>query len=172
MILLRFIPAWAWVAVALLAGGAWWGHHRQAVGDAAGYRRGHAETEALRADYTAKAASASESYRQREADLQARVNNAEERYAALQPEHARLLVSQRALLAEHGRLRDAIAAYAAGSGGTAPDTAAAASERAAALGGLLAEALRADAESAAAAEGNADALRAVLEAWPGQQVKE
>lgn len=77
-----------------------------------------------------------------------------------------------ASLADNGRLRDNIATYARGSG-TAADTAAAASERAAALGVLLAEALRLDdqallagAESAGAAESNGNAVRALLAAWP------
>lgn len=131
-----------------------------------GYIRGHAETEILRADYTARAASASADYRNREAALQARADTAEDRYAQLQPEHARLLVAQRNLLAERGELRNAIASYAIGGSGAATDTAAAASQRAAALGQLLAEALRADAESAADAESSGDAVRALLAAWP------
>lgn len=137
--------------------------------EAAGYNRGHAETEALRVAYIATAASATADYRQREETLQHRVNAAEDNYAALQPEHARLLVAQRSLLSEHGQLRDAIAAYAARSSSAAPDTAAAASERAAALGVLLAEALRADAESSTAAEANGDAVRTLLAAWPSNQ---
>ena len=172
MSLLDLIPApfrlaiGASAAIAAVGTAVVWLHGRESAADARGYSRGHAEAVALRADYETKAASAAEDYRQREAALQARATTAEKSYAALQPEHARLLVAQRSLLAERGQLRDAIAAYDAGSGGTAPDTAAAASERAAALGGLPAEALRADAESAAAAEGNADAVRAVLAAWP------
>ncbi len=172
MNLLDLIPApfrlaiGASVAIAAVGTAVVWLHGRESAADARGYARGHAEAVALRADYETKAAGAAEDYRQREAALQARATTAEERYAALQPQHARLLVAQRDLLAERGQLRNAIAAYAAGSGGAAPDTAAAASERAAALGGLLAEALRADAESAAAAEGNADAVRAILAAWP------
>ena len=151
------------------------GYHLLAVhqADAAGFRRGSAEVQgrwdAERVRLYAVAASAAADYRNRERELQARVETAEDRYARLQTEHARALVAQRDLLADRGRLRDEIAAYAAGSGRTAPDTVAAASERAATLGVLLAEALRADAESAAAAEGHADAVRALLNAWPSER---
>lgn len=110
---------------------------------------------------------ASEGNRKREQQLQTQVDGAQHAYADLQAEHARAIVAQRRLLADNGKLRNDIEAFARASGSPAgTDTVAAASERAAALGVLLAEALRADAESANAAEGNADAVRTVLNAWP------
>lgn len=104
-------------------------------------------------------------YRAKEAADEARVKAKEEAYAELQKLHAAALAGQRAALADNGELRNALAAYARG-GDPASDTQAAASDRAAALGELLARALRLDAEHAAAAESNGDAVRALLEAWP------
>ena len=108
---------------------------------------------------------ATETNRKRTDELAARARTAEDAYAALQTEHVRSIVAQRRVLADNGRLRDEIDAFARGRG-VSDDSAAAASERAATLGLLLAEALRADAESANDAERNADAVRAVLDAWP------
>ena len=169
MSLFSFIPTtWLWPAVGI-AGIAMAGavgvqtlrldHVRVALSEtkaAWSADRAHAQEVAL-----AKVAE----YRSREQAWQAKVTTAEESYAALQTEHAKAIVSQRAALADAGRMRDTIAAYARGSS-PAVDTAAAASERAAVLGLLLATALRADGESAIDAESNADAVRAVLAAWP------
>lgn len=139
--------------------------------DIAHLRAKLAEANATFADYRREQARAafvaSESNRKREGELRAQVETAQHAYADLQAEHARAIVAQRRLLADNGKLRNDIDAYARASG-SAPgtDTVAAASERAAALGVLLAEALRADAESANAAEENADAVRTILDAWP------
>ena len=111
---------------------------------------------------TSEALALSEKYRATTQQLQAKVDDAERSYATLQAVHARELVRARADVVS---LRDKLAVYARSSD-PASDTQAAASERAAVLGGLLAEALRADAESAADAEANADAVRTVLDAWP------
>lgn len=119
--------------------------------------RAHAQAEALRV---------TTEYRAKEAADAARLKGVQDGYDALQTVHASALAGQRAVLADNGRLRNAVAAYAAGGGSAAPDTAAAASERAARLGELLAAALQADAEHAAAAESNGDAVRALLAAWP------
>jgi len=87
---------------------------------------------------------------------------------------AKSLAATNRSLADNERLRVDIAAFAA-NGGRPPgdDTVASASARAAALGLLLAEALRLDdetllasAESSDAAERNGSAVRALLGAWP------
>ena len=119
-----------------------------------------------RAQRTQVALDAATQYRNAEAAYQAEVKGAQDAYATLQSRHARAIVASRDALAESGRLRGELAAYAAGSGGAPGDTCAPDRDRAAALAGLLAEALRADAESAASAENNGDALRTVLMAWP------
>ena len=172
MTLMPLVPlpyklAGAAVAVVVAVGAVTMQVHRYGSGR---YTAGQAEVQGrwTAADLVASqvAITTAAEYRQREAEQAARTTTAEDKYAALQPIHARLLVAQRSLLAERGELRGAIEAYAAGSGRAAPDTAAAASERAAALGLLLSEALLADAESSTAADSSADAVRALLEAWP------
>lgn len=118
------------------------------------------------AQRTTVALDAATKYRAREAELSAKVQEAQHDYTVLQADHARAIVASRAALAESGRLRGEIAAYAAGSGGTPGDACASDRDRAIALGQLLAEALRADAQSANDAEVNGDAVRALLSAWP------
>ena len=90
------------------------------------------------------------------------VRSAQNDYQTLQTTHARQLGVARG---DVDKLRGQLAQFASG-GGRSDDTAAAASERAAALGGLLATALQADADHAADAEANADAVRTLLAAWP------
>lgn len=115
---------------------------------------------------TQDALAADEKARVKEAADAAKLREVEDAYTALQTTHADALAAQRTALADNGRLRNAIAAYAAGSGASSPDSAAAASDRAARLGGLLAAALQADAEHASAAESNGDGVRTLLDAWP------
>lgn len=119
-----------------------------------------------KANQTRTALDAATKYRAHEAELTAKVRSAQDEYTALQTQHARAIVASRAALAESGRLRGEIAAYAAGSRGPTDDTCTPERDRAIALGQLLAEALRADAESANDAETNADAVRALLASWP------
>ena len=129
----------------------------------------HAQAEAL-------ALKTSETYRAREALLQSKVEDSQHAYDALQVSNAHRLAAalaqSRTAAADNDRLRGQLAAYAGG-GGTDQDTVAAASHRAAALGELLAAALKledetlsAGAESTNAAESNADAVRTLLAAWP------
>lgn len=68
--------------------------------------------------------------------------------------------------ADRGRLRDALAAYAAGGVSPADDSAAACRERAAALGDVLGEMVRGYAQCTAAAEDHAAGVRALQVAWP------
>lgn len=96
----------------------------------------------------------------------AKLKEVQDAYTTLQTSHASALAAQRTALAVNGRLRTALAAFAAGSGQVGPDSIAASNQRAAALGELLARALRSDAEHATAAETNGDAVRALLAAWP------
>lgn len=95
-----------------------------------------------------------------------KLKEVQDAYTALQTTHTDALAAQRVALADNGRLRTALAAYASGSGQVGPDSIAASNQRAAALGALLATALQADAEHASAAEANGDGIRALLAAWP------
>ena len=81
--------------------------------------------------------------------------------------------ANRALADSDNRLRDALTSYASGSGLTPSVAAASASQRAAALGTILAEAIRLDdeamqleAELAEAAESASADVRALMLAWP------
>ena len=116
-----------------------------------------------RAKATEAALKATNENRALEQELQTRADKAASEYNALQLSHARAIVTARADVAS---LRKSVAAYAAGSGAGAPDTLSASNQRAAALGELLAAAWQADADHAADAESNADAVRTLLEAWP------
>ena len=118
-----------------------------------------------RANAQSAALKATNEYRAKEAEYQSRITGAQDEYNRLQAEHAKTIVAHRAALADAGKLRNEIAEFAR-SGPASGDTVAAASERAATLGLLLAEALRVSAEGAIDAESNGDALRAVLDAWP------
>lgn len=150
--------------LALAAWGAW--EWRWSNGFDAGVLDQKAKQSVIDATQTRLALAESEKVRAKEAGFLQAIEAQRIIYDALQKKNATALAGQRAALADAGQLRDDIAAFAANRGGTTEDTAAAASHRAAALGLLLAEALRTGAESAAAAESNGDALRAVLEAWP------
>ena len=108
----------------------------------------------------------SEEYRAIADQLQAVKEQAQHEYDAAQTRNASALAAARA---DSGKLRNQLAAFAAGSSSAAPDTVAACDQRAAALGGLLAAALQSDAERTAAAEGNGDAVRTLLAAWPTER---
>jgi hypothetical protein len=150
-------------ALALAAAGVlWFGSHKFDAGVASQ----QAKQAVIDLEREHVATAASEDFRRVETEYREIIAIQKANYDALQQKHAQALGVQRDLLADAGRLRNDIAAYAAGSGGTAPDTAASASARAAALGGLLAEALRADAECAEGAESASDAVRTLLASWP------
>lgn len=119
---------------------------------------------------------ASEGYRKKEAADRQRVEDSENAYRTAQAEWAKRLareVSQsRAAIADNDGLRADLASFARGRD-PASDTVAAAGERAAALGLVLAEALRLEdetllvaAEATGGAESNGDAVRTLLSAWP------
>jgi Lon protease-like protein len=116
-----------------------------------------------RAQAAEEASKAAESYRQIEQQLAATKEKAQDDYNAAQRKNAAALAAERA---GNERLRNQLAAYAAGSGSATEDTVAACSSRAATLGSLLDKALRADADSAGDAEANGDSVRAILAAWP------
>ena len=153
-------------ALALAAWGVW--EWRWSVGFDSGVKDQKAKQSVIDAQQTRLALAESEKVRAQEAGYLKAIEAQRIVYDVLQKKHAAALAGQRDALADAGELRGAIAAFAANSGGAGEDTAAAASQRAAALGLLLAEALRTGAESAAAAESSGDAVRAVLEAWPRQ----
>lgn len=168
--LLRFIPTtWLWPAAGIgaLVLVTWGSAEHWRANHNAGETRECKDAATLdRANQTKVALDAATKYRAHEAELATKVKEAQHDYTELQASHARTIVAERAALAESGRLRGEIAAYAAGGGGTAGDTCTPERERAIALGQLLAEALRADAESSNDAEANADAVRTILKAWP------
>jgi hypothetical protein len=115
--------------------------------------------------------------RNKEQGWQAQIKGAQDELDHLKADNAKKLAAFAARashdLADNTRLRADLAAFAAGGGSGSQDTAASASQRAAALALLLADALRledatllAGAKSTSAAEGNGDAVRALLKAWP------
>ncbi len=118
-----------------------------------------------KAQATATALKAQTEYRALEAQMQALKEQAQHEYNAAQTRNATALAAARA---GADRLRNQLAAYASGAGEASGDSLAASNQRAATLGRLLAEALQAGAERAADAEDSADAVRALLAAWPRQ----
>ena len=133
-------------------------------------------TKLAAAEATAAALAASEANAAKSSAWSHQLKESQDAYNAAQAQLKNVVAAYAdraaASLADNARLRDNIATYARGGGATA-DTASAASERAAALGVLLAEALRLDdeallagAESAGAAEANGNAVRTLLAAWP------
>lgn len=155
------------LGAALVALGVWSGvqTHRLAIAKAETAEVRNAWT-VDKANATAAALTQTAQYRVQEQGWQAQITKAQDDYTALQSTHASALAAQRVALADNGRLRSSIAAYATGGGASAPDSAASASARAASLGSLLAAALQADAEHASAAESNGDGVRTLLSAWP------
>lgn len=129
------------------------------------------------AQRTAVALDAATKYLAHSQALQDKVKVEQDAYAELQKTSAqklaKALATSSANLADNQRVRDELAAYAAGSGAAGGDTVAAASQRAAALGLLLAEALALDdealqvgAEATGAAESGGNAVRTLLASWP------
>ena len=170
MTILAKIASFFWsylleLVIAILIGVAAWGGVMQWQRDAA-RREVQAEKDARAIDKaaaTTAALVATNRYRALSDQLQQVKDEAQHAYDAAQTRNAAALA---AASAGNDRLRSQLAAYAAGGGGAADDTVAAASERAATLGGLLAAALQSDAQHAADAESNGDAVRALLKAWP------
>jgi hypothetical protein len=120
-------------------------------------------------DYKAKAAqeaaSASEAYRSLEQAMAERSRQAESKAKERQAQHEKALASVRvAADADRRLLVNRIAELS--SCGAPEGSASAAGDGAGAIGELLEEGLQLQAELAAAAESNADAYRAMREAWP------
>lgn len=118
---------------------------------------------AARAQATAAAMKVQTDYRAIEAQMQAQSEKSYRDYQAAQSRNDSTLAAARA---DAGRLRGAFAAYAANSGSAAPDSIAAASDRALALGDVLATVLRDAAVCAKDAETAADGVRALKATWP------
>lgn len=118
------------------------------------------------ADHNAAAMSASEAYRRLEQEAQAKVKGAQDALDKERAASSRIAADLRRTRTERDGLRDQISSYAAGGGDASADSVAACRGRAAALGNLLDEALRASEESAADGERCEAGARALLEAWP------
>lgn len=119
----------------------------------------HSQTVAAAAQEASKAI---EILRAREKENQERLRDAE---ILRQQEQKRLAATANALRNERDSLRNSITAYAQAYG-AAGDSEAAARDRAAALGNLLAEALRIGEENAIDGESCTANIRALLNAWP------
>lgn len=132
----------------------------------AGIKHQQHEQAKIDAEQTRRALAESEANRAKEAGYLKAIEAQRIIYDVLEKKNAAALAGQRIALADSGRLRDDIAAFAANRGSTSEDTAASASQRAATLGLLLAEALRTGAESTGAAESSGDAVRTLLDSWP------
>jgi hypothetical protein len=121
-----------------------------------------------RADANKAAGQASEAYRRLEQQMQQVVDAAAAKFREKEIQHAQDLDSVRAARdADVRRLRVALSAATAASG-AAQGASAPAGDCAATAGELLGEGLQVQAELADAAERNADAYRALREAWPGE----
>lgn len=169
MSIIDLVPGARWIELAAIAAaiaaavGAYGLQHHKITTLTATLAAERAERATERANAATQALAESTAYRALETKMQAQTEKAAHVYQSAITRNAHLLNAARA---DSERLRDQLAAYAANSGGTAPDTVATASERAATLGQLLADALRSDAARTADAEANADAVRALLAAWP------
>lgn len=179
---LSFLPGslWIWGAVAalVLALASWGGVEHWRANSNAKETTACINAGILKdAQQTAVALDAAQKYLAHSKALEDKVKEGQNENAELQRVHAERLVRAVATanraLADNGRVRAELAAYAAGGGAAGGDTAAAARERAAALGLLLAEALRLDdeallagAEATGAAESQGDNVRALLKVWP------
>lgn len=104
-----------------------------------------------------------QAYRELESALTATIRKAEHAQAVEKAESERVAAGLRA---ERDRLRDDIAAFAAGGRSPTEDTLAACRERAAALGALLEDGLQVQIDLAAAASTHAADVRALRASWP------
>lgn len=152
------LSAGAILSVALIATGLW-GMHQKAKRQAVTM-----EFAQYRAAANEAAAQASEAYRRLEQFLSAKVKEAEHALSVERKASARVAADLKRTRDERDGLRDQIGGYAAG--GSAPDSVAAARERAATLGRLLGESLQLQEELAGDAEALAADLRAMQAAWP------
>jgi Tfp pilus assembly protein PilE len=167
------------ILVAILA--LWWAY---SYVHELGYKEAEAELtpriaalEKARDDAKAVAMATDKEYRAKEEEWTKALKEKQDEYNAQQADNANRLAKVQADAdrnrASNEQLRSALASYAAGSGSPTPDTLAAASSRAVALGGLLEEcysladeAVYATAKNASAAESNGDGVRTLLASWP------
>jgi hypothetical protein len=147
------------LGLALLGTGLWGLHHKS--------ERQKIETAfaEFRAEANRIAAQASEAYRLMEQAAAERVRKAEAQFKERQAQNEKALASVRAAAdADRRLLVNRIAEL--GSSPSPEASASAPGEGTGALGDLLAEGLQLQAELAGEAESNADAYRALREAWP------
>lgn len=120
-----------------------------------------AELAQVRQQHAEQDAARQHKARELEAQYQQRTDEAAHALEEQRRAHARTAAGLRA---ERDRLRDQIAAYAAG--GADPDSLASCRHRADTLGDLLDQALRAAEDRTRDAEDRAAEVRTLLEAWP------
>lgn len=152
------LGAGAVLSVALIATGLW-GMHQKAKREAV-----TAEFANYRAQAAEAATLASDAYRRLEQSFAAKVKEAEHALSLERQKNARVAADLKRTLDERDGLRDQISGYA--SGGSAPDSVAAARERAATLARLLGESLQLQEELAGHAEALAADVRALQAGWP------
>lgn len=171
---LQIIPTWvklAAVAAVLACLGAVIGVQRVQIAEArAAVDRASLKAEqALRqfAEYRETQQRVSRETMQAYRDLEATLTNVLKEAQRVQAEEKALNDRYVALRGEHDRLRDELAAYAAGGGGDTPEAAlAACRDRAATLGALLVDGVQLQIDLAAAASNHAADVRALRSAWP------
>lgn len=122
-----------------------------------------------RAAMSSAAAASQAEFRTTEQALRAQVQKGQDEIQAAQIRNDAVLASARAQLASVRATLYSFASGASGSGGAAADTVAACQHRANALGDVLAEGLRVQAELANDAESESAKVGGLLDAWPQQR---
>ena len=114
-------------------------------------------------DAKAAALKESEENRHRERQWQDKVKGQQDALVSL---YNATDAAMRGLIADRDRLRHGINQFAAGAGGAGQDSVSACRADAAALGDVLADALRREEDATGAAETHAASTRSLLNAWP------
>lgn len=170
---LRLLGVRDWVIVALclaLAGAIGYGKMEssradRAVASAASWKSAH---DTLVTNIKAAEKLAKDQQKERERESQARVDQArEQERAAAVKNQARLAAAVAAERADARSLRDQLAERLGEPCQTGQAAGPPSDDQAAAIGDVLAEALRVQAELASSAERHAGEVRALLDAWPG-----
>lgn len=164
MINLKTLPYVGLIVLASLALAAGsWGHYQKTQREKA-----EATVESLKLSVKAAGEAAERMKEEYEREVNMRVDQAKRGLAAAaQANENRFRAAIAAERADARSLREQLADRGRAAE-AAPDPAAARDEQAAALGDVLAEALRVQAEASAAAERHAAEVRALLDAWPTQ----